>query len=334
MDQSVRKRIPILSFLFMLDVLLYHIGVADRTLAVSGADRWLYYFDVNAVKWMSGLCMSFFFGLTGFLLFYRLGFSNLGTKLKKRVMTLLVPYLLWQGIYLLKSILQGQGWPLDEIIRKVFLMEMWPPVGALWYLYAVFLLALLSPVLLILLRNRKLGFLAVLVLVMAVQYYFRRPGMGTRYVGNMLMHLPAYLFGAYLGHFCDEMTDQDRFLFLVSMIFFGIFLENVYPDFAVGILMETLPLSLLWLFPVRPWMEGKGIYKLSFLMLATHQSVISAVVYRVRAATEALVPSAALSTLAGQTVGLAACIGTAALIAAVMRRFTPKTLKLLTGGRC
>lgn len=334
MDQNVRDRISILNFLFMLDVLLYHIGVTDSALAMGSADSFWYYFDANIVKWMSGLCMSFFFGVTGFLLFYRLDFGNLGGKLRKRAVSLLVPYLLWQGIYLLKAFLQGQPWTLQEIVRKVFLMEMWPPVGALWYLYAVFLLALLSPVLLLLFRNRRVGFAAVLVLLVGIEFLYHRPMSGGSYVGNLLMHLPAYLFGAYLGHFCNEMEDRDRFLFFVTVVFFGMFLETVFPDLSIGMLMETVPLALIWLFPVKEWMKNRSVYKLSFLMLATHQSVISLVVYRTQTLAWRIIPSAVLSTLAGQIVGIAACIAVAALIHAVMQRFTPKTLKLLTGGRC
>ena len=130
MNKELREKIPVISFLMMMEVLLYHCESPSNELAVSALDLKLNTAIDNLVTGVpSLLCMSWFFAITGFLLFRNLSFQNLGSKMKTRVRTLLVPYLLWQAIYIIKSILQGNEWTLEDMFGQVFLLRIWPPLG-------------------------------------------------------------------------------------------------------------------------------------------------------------------------------------------------------------
>ena len=333
MSENVRDRIPILNFLFMIEVMLYHCESPSDELAVNAADLWANRFITNGVVYFGSVCMAFFFAVTGMLLFYRLSFRNMGEKLRKRVLTILVPYLLWQGIYLIKSVLQGTSWTLKKMLAQVFLLRIWPPLGAFWYLYAVFLLALLSPLLLPLLRNRKLGAFTVPALIIGLEclqkYAYPRFG----YLGNIMMYFPSYLIGSYFGCCYDEMTDQDRLMVLIRVVILGALFSGSFPTMPQRMVQQALPIALLFLFPVRPWMRDRPVYHLSFLLLATHQSSISVSVDRIRALSFRLVPSAAVANVAGRVFGILFCIAVAAVIRAVMKKFCPGVLRVLTGGR-
>ena len=333
MDQELRDRIPILNFLFMMEVVLYHCESPSNTLAVNSVDLWCNSFITNFVALMGGPCMSSFFCVTGFLLFYGMNFHNYGQKLKKRVSGILVPYVLWQMIFLLKSILQGNHWTILGVVLKVFMLQFWPPLGAFWYLYAVFLLALISPLFLLLFRNEKIaGFIPPVLIVLLrlwEKYYYINFG----YLGNTILYFPAYIIGCYLGNSYDRYSDRERLRYLLSFILLGVIFNGVFNDFLTEMTLETFSAALLFLFPVKSWMKNRRVYSLSFLILAIHQSVISVSVYRIRALTAKLIPYVFVSNLTGRIIGILLSIGAAAALRVIMKKFAPKTLNVLTGGR-
>ena len=195
MNKELREKIPVISFLMMMEVLLYHCESPSNELAVSALDLKLNTAIDNLVTGVpSLLCMSWFFALTGFLLFRNLSFQNLGSKMKARVQTLLVPYLLWQIIYIIKSILQGNEWTLEDMFGQVFLLRIWPPLGAFWYVYTVFLFAVLfSPLLLLLFKNKKVGWCSVLALILLLYIFW-----DYLYVGNGRFHYTGNIKMQYL----------------------------------------------------------------------------------------------------------------------------------------
>ena len=333
MDKALKDRIPVLNFLFMVEVMLYHCESPDNALAFNAADVWCNDLISYAVVMAGILCMSFFFLVTGFLLFYRLDFRNLGAKLKKRVFTLLVPYVIWELLFSLKALFQGNGWTVSELFAQIFLLRIWPPLGAFWYLYAVFLLALLSPVLLLLFRNRKLSgiLLAVMILALEVLKKYAYPRFG--YLGNIVLYLPAYMTGAWFGMHYDALKDADRIRFLITMLFFGMVLDYQFPQFALMMTALTIAGASIFVFPVAPWMENRKIYKLSFLLLALHQAVISLSVGKIRAVTAMITPYIFIANLTGRIFGVALCLAAAALLRAVLLKISPKLLQVLTGGR-
>ena len=85
MDKELREKIPVINFLMMVEVLLYHCESPDNALAVNALDLKL---NTALGSFVTGvpciLCMSWFFAITGFLLFRNLSFQNLGSKIRTR----------------------------------------------------------------------------------------------------------------------------------------------------------------------------------------------------------------------------------------------------------
>ena len=80
--------------------------------------------------------------------------------------------------------------------------------------------------------------------------------------------------------------------------------------------------------------KNRNVYRCTFLIYATHQSLISLFMGPIRQALYALIPSAAVSNLVGRILCILLIVAVNIGIRAVMSRFTPRTLKVLTGGRC
>ena len=70
---------------------------------------------------MGGFAMSYFFSTTGFLLFYGLSYKSYASKIKRRIRSLLFPYLIWQCVILIIDTIQGQyTFSFQDFFRKTF----------------------------------------------------------------------------------------------------------------------------------------------------------------------------------------------------------------------
>lgn len=339
MSKALQEKIPVISFLMMCEVMLYHCESPDNALAVNSADLWWNQFFTGLITGpLCLLCMCWFFAITGFLLFRNLSFQTLGKKLKTRVQTLLIPYLLWQIIFIIKSILQGNSWTLKEMFTQTFLLRLWPPLGVFWYVYTVFLFSLLSPVLLVLFRSKKTAWLSVAALIILLYVFWDQLYIGNgerHYTGNIKSFFPAYLIGAFYGHIYNDSSVQQKLKFAVGFLLAAVFLDDVVGrKLLINMTLSVLPMLMLFLLPVPEWSKNKKLYRLNFLIYATHPSIISLSIHPIRTFVLAVVPFISAANILGRILCILLIIAVNAAIHAVMKRFAPRTLNLLTGGRC
>ena len=201
MKKKYSEKIPVIQFLMLLEVMLYHLELMPVKEPINAFDLWLNELNFNII-WgeLTRLCMSWFFGITGFLLFRNLRFQNLGSKLLSRVKTLLVPYTLWCLLYVVKSIFQGNSWTLRQVFEQTFLLRVWPPLPSFWYIYAVFLFSLLSPVFLVLFRNEKTGWVSSAAMIVLLYVFWAKIHIGNgypHYTGN----IKSFSQPMWLAHF-------------------------------------------------------------------------------------------------------------------------------------
>ena len=336
-NRELSEKIPVLSFLATCGIVLYHCDSPANELAANAADLWL---NQQLARIFDGpiitLCLCWFFWLTGFLLFRGLSFSVLGKKLARRVRTLLVPYVLWQLLYLVKSILQGNVWTPGTAFAHIFLLRVWPPLQPFWYVYAVFLLSLLSPLLLALLRGEKSGWLAIAALMLLLYAFGSRLNIQNghlHYILNIERYVPCYLIGAYFGRFYRDEAREKSLPYAIGFLLLGAALDPCIERFLIFMTLSVLPLMLLFYMPLPDWTKNRGLYRASFLIYATHESLISLSRGPIQSALYALGGSAALTNLLGRLLCLALVVAFNHGLRLLMARFTPKTLGLLTGGR-
>lgn len=289
---------------------------------------------------VAALAMSYFFMVTGFLLFYDLSFKNYFEKIRKRLYSLLLPYLLWQIIIMLKIVIMGgQGWTLRMFLERTFLMQSWPPDGALWYLYAVFVLALISPIFIIIFKNKSIGLLSVMVLMIAVYRLnllsdsmvvaFRSYG----YIGNVLYYFPSYIIGAYYGIHTNEASNDKELKYILAILFMAMFIEGLYSGFFYDVTKKVMPVLLLYLFPIIPCLKERKIYRLSFLIYAVHHPITSDILVFLRKIIRIITPYACISNVITRIICLGVDFVIAGIVYAILEKFAPKILSILTGGR-
>ena len=110
-------------------------------------------------------------------------------------------------------------------------------------------------------------------------------------------------------------------------------LDGLIENLLYNMTIAVLPMMILFLIPVPEWAKNRNVYRCTFLIYATHQSLISLFMGPIRQILYSLFPSAAVSNLVGRILCILLIIAVNMGIHAVMSRFTPRTLKVLTGGR-
>lgn len=338
MKKEYSEKIPVIQFLMLLEVMLYHLELMPVKEPINAFDLWLNELNFNII-WgeLTQLCMSWFFGITGFLLFRNLRFQNLGSKLLSRVKTLLVPYTLWCLLYVVKSIFQGNSWTLRQVFEQTFLLRVWPPLPSFWYIYAVFLFSLLSPVFLVLFRNEKTGWVSSVALIVLLYVFWAKIHIGNgypHYTGNIKSFFPAYVVGAFYGHIYDNSTIQSKLKYMAAFLVVGVLLTPAVDNLLSHMAIAILPMFILFVVPVPECMKNRKLYRLNFLIYATHQAIISLTNARIRNVLLSLIPYVSIANILGRILCILVIIAVNIVIHALMTRFTPKTLKLLTGGRC
>lgn len=173
-EREFRSKVYWLTFIFSILVIWVHSGNAELFLGPGAADGW-----AGGVERFFGTCLGQFsvpgfFAVSAYLFYRRFALSDLKRKWKSRVRSLLLPYLLWNGLYYagyaaasrlpgVAAVVGKAPIPLNgaECLRAVFLYEYNP---VFWYLFQLILLTALAPLLYAVLRNVWSGavFLAAL----------------------------------------------------------------------------------------------------------------------------------------------------------------------------
>lgn len=112
-DELLSKTISWLRFPLIVGVVFIHFNfIADEEITIRGVEytinspQWLTYFITFCSSVLPRISVPLFFFMSGFLFFYRTEFNaeSYKKKLKSRSRSLLIPYILWNTIFLLHTL--------------------------------------------------------------------------------------------------------------------------------------------------------------------------------------------------------------------------------------
>lgn len=340
MKEKTSNNIIVLGFLMTCMIVIYHCS--------EGFFEPINYFDSKVSSILNGLvyyfsevAMYYFFSITGFLLFFNYK-NNYLKKIKNRISSLLIPYLLWQLIFSIIMIIvtNNLNWAyIKHIFYSVFCLQQWPPDGPLWYIYAIFILALLSPAVYLIIKNKKYGkyfvLLVTLIDLFIIRYNFKSfLSFATYgYVGNILTYLPAYLIGAYWGAHEKEIENDEKGKMFLFYIIGGIVLNQIIPSYFSCCTKSLLPLLLIFYMPDLTFLRKSKIVNISFVMYAIHYIFDWKVAPIIRNFLIEKFKYAFVADNVTRIMILALVIGVAYVICLLCGKFVPGFLKVLTGGR-
>lgn len=210
-SQCTSRKIVLLSFVCAVLVLFIHssnlpvYGPLDRSAigaVVTFGERLLGYHIAN-------LAVPFFFALSGFLFFRGLTAETLLPKLRRRVVSLVVPYLLWNLLYylffLLLTHVPAVAAHLNQGVVPLSVTELFRSLvfhkhnTVYWYLQDLIVLVVLSPALYFLFFRIRLTAVAGLAAALALQL------LGWGQLGILTRSVSIYFcMGAFLAAVCGE----------------------------------------------------------------------------------------------------------------------------------
>ena len=166
--------------------------------------------------------------------------------------SLLIPYLIWQALVLIKDLCIGRRYEIPDVLLRTFGLELWPLNGPLWYVYVVFLLALLlSPVLLLMFSSKRSAWISTFAMLILIRFLKQTSIEPVRIVvsyglfSRILTYLPAYMIGAYYGRFYEKNRMPESMVYSLAVVLFAYLLDFKISGFFTDMVVMTLPMVLI-----------------------------------------------------------------------------------------
>lgn len=177
-EADFRKKIIWFTFAFSILVVWTHSFNAELFMGATKAGDRIYEIESFFGETAAQIAVPGFFMLSGYLFYRNFTWKKLGSKWKSRIRSVLVPYLLWNGLYYLGYVigshlpavgdLMGKGvipfrleTLADAVIRHTYLY-------VFWYLSQLICLIALAPVLYGVLKQSWTGILYLAVLLIVI----------------------------------------------------------------------------------------------------------------------------------------------------------------------
>lgn len=196
MSEFASRKLRVVSFLAIILIVVLHSNLAG---VAQGYEWVIQRFMTSEITRIS---VPVFFMISGLLFFYNYE-SDFGAfyvgKLKKRIKTLVIPYLIFSSF---GYIVIMAAWYLTDVkpncvtmtgFKSVFYYILWHPIGCyqLWFVRDLFLMVLISPVLYVMYCNRwTAGFY---ILILTVLYFISNS------YSQSLQSIFYFSVGAYIG---------------------------------------------------------------------------------------------------------------------------------------
>lgn len=281
MPKEISRKIGILNIIYTIAIVLYHFNlesaVTGRVVYDSLGEKVAFFLN----GWMTNAgtyAVSFFYMTSAFLLYYNLTKDNWREKLKRRLFSLLVPYLLWNTIYMLL-------FSHTRVIKRDYVQILSGYAnseycGPLWFVEGLLFMLLFIPLLASLVR---VPFVSEGIVILA----FACNAMGWSFVkGNgfvdfmgifrYLYYVPSYLLGVYLAVRMRPYVFQNKYskwIRIMALVAYGLAFIDM-KNASVEMLLNILhPISLWIIFPTEKCkMESKVLVHNTFMIYAMHDA--------------------------------------------------------------
>lgn len=278
MNKILSSKFKILSFYFTVAFVLYH-AQYHPLLVNDGFDSFIYYRTLNLIILFSDVAMAYFFQTSAYLLYVNLTEDNYGEKMKRRLKSLLVPFIIWNILGLIKVCITD-GIPRSKMTYIThFTID--PFDGPMWYVLVVFLLGFLAKGVYRLFNKNRLLCLWVLVclalgfvVLSCFSDMIDAIGPYGWYLTRLCRFIPCYLVGIILALYksswlTDECTARVR---EISCVIIGL----VSVEYVCGIsTIEYIFVPTLFFFVISGSdaliLKSQGnVFQTSFLLYACH----------------------------------------------------------------
>lgn len=238
-------------------------------------------------------CVPTFFVISGYLFFRNIDLSEsfeslkikISNKWKKRVNSLIVPYLIWNTVGcvfymfiarlpLISSMMRNAPMEISlaNLIRGVLLHEAYFP---LWYIATLIICVLLTPLIWFLEKNIYVGVACLSCVAVCGVFHIDFPELETRF-------LFCFMIGAFLSMHFENFVESKYSLKLkitAFLIFISFVVIRSWGDTGIWstVILYISPI-LIWIcFPDRQKISGEGFSSQSFFIYVSHVIIVTSV---------------------------------------------------------
>ncbi len=283
---SFRSKVTVLSFALCCGVVSQHVKWTCQDYSILNKLQSFWFFLVET-------CVPFFFMISGYLFFRTYQSYKWKDKLKTRVKSLLIPYLIWNTIYTVVILSLKKLGAITNIrditgLKDVFLGCINSEYSPLWFVKYLMAFVLISPLMYYLLRRKILGAIIIvaLLLINSCNYYsgIIQAPLNVN-ANNWAMFIYQYIFfalGSYgaicwKSHLEDFSKNRSRncvltLLFLIA--FYWLFITHS-SNIIINHTFRLIWCVSLWFafdflpeIKIRPWM------KYSFFIYCAHLIIV------------------------------------------------------------
>lgn len=339
------KKKDIVSFLLSIMVFLIHITSFAQYSHIEDSMIGMNTFLGKVVnECFTRYAVPLYFIISGALFFRDYDNHKYLEKIKKRIKTLLIPYLIWNFVWMLFEIATSYSFISNFFLgREKFVLSFLSVLeailhykcnGVFWFIFALMFFILISPVIDKLVCNRYIGIASTFVLAVLCQFNIGLPKTIFFSQSSIVYYLIGAIIGKHYFHgFCKKSS-------LITQIISAIILlaSAVLFYFSEGI--DTYPRFIFILIPCA-WafwnvadlfvyvLPSFPIYNDSFAIYAMHYNVSACIAKLLYIA----LPKTGWMALPNFILTLVITLGTIRLFCYVVKKISPQLYGLLTGGR-
>ena len=339
-EGKFRRKIGWFQFLSCLMVIWTHAGNAELFMGKLDAGHLLMRLQTKFVPAVMRICIPAFIMISGYQFFRGFTMEALPGKWKRRIRTLLIPYVCWNLLYYFGYLAASKVPVLERIVNRPGLhfslkdmfqaMIFYKSNPVFWFMYQLLLLVALAPVLYVILKNLWTGIVFLAVLLTGI--FFR--------VSLPQLNLDALFYYAVAGYLAihsrevvEHVWNRRRAVLGLVLLMVGIWIgRSYYTDAFIPVIVvyHVLAVFGLWLMVDEDWMvfwrEWMGD---TFFVYAFHFIVVRFVN---KAAAHVFAGNGIVAALLYVTMPVLV-IPVCCMVSWVMKRVTPALWGILNGGR-
>ena len=285
------KKKEFVSFILSILVLFIHSYFAPNILNDSFVSLFNHKFSFFFSRSITQFAVPMFFILSGVSFFKGYNNKKYPKKIKSRIYTLVIPYLLWNTIWMLWEILGSLPliskfseanipYPLtlESILQGIFFYKCNVPF---WFVFDIIIFSFAAPLLFLVVKNKYVAITSVACLSILSLFGIHLPINLFYYPTSIVFFLIGAIIGYHFFGYVSQKTSKPiHFISLVLFLLY-IFSKNIVPqelhisNYLIEIIVYTIAAFSLWnildIFIER--IKPRAIYSRSFAIYAMHLNV-------------------------------------------------------------
>lgn len=293
------------------------------------------------------IAVPLFFILSGMLFFRNYNNTMYFDKLKARLKTLFIPFVIWNIIWMFFEIITSYSFISSYFIgREKFIITLanildaifhYGCNGPFWFIFELMFFVIITPLINIIIKNKYIGFITILALCILLRYNIGLP--------SPLFYSPEaiiyYLLGGIIGkHYFEKFSKKSslKHRAIATLCFILCFVLRYICTLFEYKLDPTIHISFIIIYALSFWigidwfidkLKLHNFYSYSFVVYATHinlSAIISKLLFLILPKTEYFaIPNFLLTFVITLIIINITC--------SALKRFVPKIYSMLTGSR-